>query len=186
MNAVRLHEFFVQCDAFHEELDPRDLECGCDVAEYAVEHLDVTLAVVRRNLDTEQDDGRPGFRGRLDDVLEIAFHPGRRNTAQAVIATQCQDNQVRAESLDGRADPRRAAFGRIAADTGVDHTMFVPLLPQAGLQQSGPGLVHLYAEAGTQAVTEHQDGWRRGRAVCTGGQEQESYCENSTHGQHDK
>lgn len=53
-----------------------------------------------------------------------------------------------------------AALSRVPANTGVHHLMFVPLSLQSGLQQSGPRLVNVNAEARAQAVTEHQNDWR--------------------------
>lgn len=53
-----------------------------------------------------------------------------------------------------------AALGRVPANAGVHHPMFVPLFLQPGLQQSGPRLVNVNAVARAQAVAEHQNGWR--------------------------
>ena len=75
------------------------------------------------------------------------------------MVTKLQDQEVRAEVLQGRADTGLATFRGFAADTGVNYAMFVTLCLQPGLQQSCPRLVNIYSITGGETVAENQDGW---------------------------
>jgi len=160
MDAVILHEFVVQRYAVHKKFDPRYVKLVGEFAIDVFECAGIAWAVIRRNTDTQEHDGRATFPGGFDDCLQIAFHYARGEAAQAVVATEFENDEVRFEVTEGRADPGFATFGRFTADAGVNDSIFVPLGLQPGLQQSGPGLVHLYAIAGAQTVAENQHSWR--------------------------
>ena len=135
------------------------------LAKDVFELLGIALPVVWRNTYAEQDHGRTGGFANTDDRVEIALDAARRKAAQAIVAAEFEDNQRRIERLDGAGDPRRPAFGRFAANTGVHHAMFVPLFLQTILQQRCPGLVNINPESGTEAVAKYEDG----RGFCATG-----------------
>jgi hypothetical protein len=84
------------------------------------------------------------------------------------------------EVLECGPDAFGAAFRRLAADTGVDDPMFVPLSPEPRLQQSGPRLVNVHTVTCAQAVAEHQDSRHVGR-MAAGGRQQSNKDQKSTH-----
>jgi hypothetical protein len=59
--------------------------------------------------------------------------------------------------------------------------MFVPLVGEPGLQQSGPGLVNINTIASAQAVAENQYG-RGFRRVCLRAYQQQQQGEKTSHG----
>ena len=126
MYAIGKQQFFIESDALHEKLHPRQVVFGRDVAERGFESLAVSDSVIQRNLDSEQHHGGSGILGRNNDFVEIAAQTFRRKAAQAVVGTEFQDNKFGLETLQRLLDPRDAAFGGFAANAGVDDTMFVP------------------------------------------------------------
>ena len=58
--------------------------------------------------------------------VEIVFHALRREAAQAVVAAELEDDQVRRKVTQSRIDTGSAPFGRFTADAGVHDAMFVP------------------------------------------------------------
>ena len=70
-----------------------------------------------------------------------------------------QDQEFRAEVLDGRGDAGFAAFRSFSTNTGVNYPMFVTLVLQPGLQQSGPRLVNIQSIPGGKTVAENKNGW---------------------------
>ena len=69
-------------------------------------------------------------------------------------------------------DSSGAALGGLTTDTGVDYAMFVTLISEPRLQQSGPGLVNVNTVARAQTVAEDQDS-RSIRTVAVDGYQQQ-------------
>jgi len=182
MDAVTLHQFFVHRDSFHEKFDPRHLMRAGHVTEYLLEGIPVARSVVRRDANTEYDDGRARGFARADDFLEVGLHPFRRKSSEAIVAAEFQNDQGGIEGSECRFDTGSPSLSCFAADAGVNHTMFVPLSLQTGLQQSGPGLVNVYAVSRAQAVAEDQYS-RCLSTVSVAGQQDKKKDNNSSHGQ---
>jgi hypothetical protein len=134
-------------------------------AVHVFEGASIALPVVARDPDSEEHDGCAAGATGFDDHGQVFFHSDRWKTAQAIVATELQDNEIRRKFFQCRGDPADAAFGRFTADAGVDDSMFVPLCHQAGLQQSGPRLVNIHTVARAEAVAEHHN---RRRACVAG------------------
>ena len=97
MDAIALHKILVERDAFHEELDPGNLECFGRVPEYCLEFLRVPGAVIARYSDSEQYHGGTRVLARRDDRLEVLAHSFRRETAKPVVTAELEDDQFRLE-----------------------------------------------------------------------------------------
>lgn len=126
MYAIRQQQFFIESDALHEELYPRQAMFRRDVAECGFESLAVSGSVIQRYLDCQQHYSGSGVLGCNNDFVEIAAQALRRKAAQAIVGTEFQDNQFGLEALQRLFDSRDATFGGFAANAGVDDTMFVP------------------------------------------------------------
>ena len=160
MNAIALHQLFIEGNTLHEKLNPGNIIVSGHLAEDIFEFLDVALPVIRRNTYSKQHNRCARGLAGADYRVEVATHTARGEATQAVIATQLKDDQSRTEGLQRMADTRRPALSCFATDAGVNHSMFVPLLFESGLQQSRPGLVNVYTVSSTEAVTEYE--YRRG------------------------
>ena len=181
MNAIILHQFIVQCDAFEKELDPGNIQFCSELTKYVFKRLYIPLAVVWWNCNAKHYDSSARIYAASDNSPQVLAHRARWDAAEPVIAAEFQNDQLRSESLYRLADTGRATFGRIAANTGVHHAMFVPLFFQPFLQQSGPGLVNVYTVAGAEAVTEYEHSRLFvGKGLRAGEQQQQD--KNTTHG----
>ena len=123
---------------------------------------------MRRSANAEQYDRGAGGLAGLDDRLQVYLHSVWRDAAQAVVAAELENNQRRGERVESLRDSRRAALGRLAGDTGVNHAMFVPLALQPCLQQSDPGLVNFHTVTCTKAIAVNEHG-RGISTVCNRG-----------------
>ena len=159
MYALTLHQIFVECDALHKELDPRNIVLACQVAEDFLKRFAVASAIVGWNPNSEHHNGRAGCFALQDNILEIVLHSACRNTPEAVITAELQNDQGRVECLQSLIDSCRTTLGCFTANAGVNHAMFVPLIFEPQLQQCRPGLVNVYTVTGAQAVTDDKDGW---------------------------
>ena len=160
MNAVILHQVLVHRDAVHEELYPGHLELGRQVAVNFLEGLGIPCAVVGRDADAEQDNRSAAGLACFDDGSEISARALGGEAAESVVAAELENDDSGLEALNSTVYAAGATLGCLPANAGVDDPMFVPLSLQPRLQQSGPGLVNVYAEAGAQAVAKHQNGGR--------------------------
>lgn len=170
MDAVTLQQLCIERDTLHEKLYPRYFVFGGYLAKDVFERVGVSLTVVRRYANAEQDDGGTGLDAAGNDLVEITLHAARRNATEAIIGAQLKNDQRRIEGAERVFDARCAAFSSFTADAGVNDPMFVPLSFEACLQQCGPGLVNVYAVSCAQAVAKHENG-RRFRTVSAGGHE---------------
>ena len=116
-----------------------------------------------------------------DDLVQIIAHRRGREAAQAIIAAELKNDKSGREHVDSLSNSGCAALSGVTANAGVNHSMFVPLFLQPGLQQSGPGLVNVNTKTGTEAVTKDQDSRRYGR-VRLDAQQQQKQGNESTHG----
>ena len=156
VNPVGLHQVLIQRDTFHKELNPGDIQLIGKLPKHSFKLGNVALAVVWRNTNAKQYHSCARISAGLDDCVQIATHGAGWNAAQPIVAAKFEDDERWRECFDSISDSSCAAFGRIATDTGVHHPMFVPLICQSFLQQSGPGLVNLNTITGTQAVAENE------------------------------
>jgi len=159
---IFLEKIIVKCDAIHEKLDPLYLELFRNLPEDVFELCGITGAVVGGDSNTQQHDCRAGGFRALDDFLQIGLHARRRKASQTVVAAQFQYDQFRRKIRDRGFNASGTAFCRFATDTGVNDSIFVPLLIEARLQQSAPGLVNIYSITCAEAVAKYQDSWRFG------------------------
>ena len=125
-----------------------------------VEVPGVGRAVVRGDAHADQQHAGAGLARQLDQRLEIAPHVRDRQSTQAVVATQLDDDDRRPVPLQRPRQPRQRAAGGLAARAGVDHPVPVPFGLQTALQQGHPPLFEPDPVGRAQAVPEHQD--RRG------------------------
>ena len=159
MDSIILHQFLVECDALHKKFDPANAQLVSEFAIDAFECLCVALSIVGRNADSEQHHRRAASLRGVDDHSQIVLHDVRREAPQTVVAAEFQDQEFRAEVLDGRGDAGFATFRRFATNTGVNYPMFVTLVLQPGLQQRGPRLVNIQSIPGGKTVAENKNGW---------------------------
>ena len=182
MNTVILHQFLIQDHVSHKKLDPRNLVFRGEFPVDVFKSCRVASSVIRRNPDPEQHNSGAGALASANDLVEIAFHAFGRKTPEAIIAAEFEDDQRGAEVTESPLDPGSASLGRIPADTGVDHAMFVPLVFESRLQQRGPGLVNVYSISCTKAIAEHEYSWRF-RAVCGRTEKKDKKDNKYSHGQ---
>ena len=69
-----------------------------------------------------------------DDGIEIGPDVANRQTAQAVVGAQLDDDDLRLVCRERSLQAREAATSRLATRTGVDHAVSVPFGTQPGLQ----------------------------------------------------
>lgn len=95
--------------------------------------------------------------GKTHHLAQVVSALGKTEPAQAVIATEL-DNQVAGLVLAQQAGQAlQAAESRFAADTGIDDACLRETRPYIGAEQVRPALVYRYVVGGAQTVTQNQD-----------------------------
>jgi hypothetical protein len=92
-----------------------------------------------------------------DDRREVRLHLRDRQSAQAVVRAELEDDDGRPGLRERLGDARRAACRSFAADARIDHGIILVSLFQPLAEQGHPARVAGNAVGGGQAVPEHQD-----------------------------
>ena len=168
MDAVPLVEGLVARHPLQQKRHERDAVFRRERRIDLVKGDDVVAAVVRRRFHAGEDHRDAARLRPLDDLREVALQLLGRQTAQAVVAAE-RDDQDADVAVERPVEPRQSAGRRIAGDAGVHDLEVEPCRVEALLQQRRIRRGLGDAEAGGQAVAEHGDararaGRRRGAA----------------------
>jgi len=125
MDAVGLHELPVQRDVLEDEADQRRIETRRELRVHRGERLTVGLAVVRRYLNSGQDDVGSALLAELDHLREVVAQGRDGLAAQAVIATELDDDQVGLVSREQARQTCEAAGRRVPRDAGIHYPISV-------------------------------------------------------------
>ena len=129
---------------------------GRDEGVGGVELVDVVRAVVGREGDAgEGDFGAAGFEG-ADDLVEVGAGVGDGKAAEAVVATELDDDDGGMEGEDV-VEAVDAVFGGVSADALVDDAVVVAEGVEVGLEVVGIALAGLGSVAGGETVAEADD-----------------------------
>ena len=105
----------------------------------------------------------------LDHRRDVALDRRDRHAAQAVVAADREDDDLRVRARVRASKRTQRLAGRVASDAGVDHAVVAPVARDPLLKQGRVGFVRAQARAGGQAVAERHDDRRAlagsGRAV---------------------
>src|SRR5882672_423817 len=119
MDAIGLKVLRLLGESFQQKGQQRDLVALAHVGERALEAAGVVLAVVRRQLHSDEQYARAAFPRVLDDRAEVGLHLAKRQPAQAVVRAEFDDHHRRAVARERGVDAREAAGARLAGDAGV-------------------------------------------------------------------
>ena len=97
---------------------------------------------------------------RVDDRRQVLLHLVDRQTAQAVVGAERDDEDANV-ALERPVEPAQAAGRRIARDAGIDDFERIAVLVHLLLQERRIGLALDEAQADRQAVAEGDDPWAR-------------------------
>ncbi len=165
VDLIGLVQAGVAADAFQEKREQGSALLRGDGGENFLERAREVAAHRGWHLHAGEDEfgGRaPGAHAR-EDLLEVGAGDVGADAAQAVVAAECEH-----EEIDGLAenpvDAAQAAGGGLAAETGVDDAPVEAGGVDLGLEEGGVGLRPGIgqAEARGEAVTEEHDGARFG------------------------
>lgn len=168
MDAVGLVEFFDSTDAFEEEGDEGDFGFFGDFGEEGFEAGGEVGAHVVGHLHAGDEDLNFGVFGAgfFDDAEEVFFGFFGRDAAQAVVAAEGDDEDVRA-FCHGPRDAAQATGGGVAADSGVGDGVGTFGGGDLCLKQGGVGLFGIESVASGDTVAEDDDAL--GRIICIRG-----------------
>ena len=163
MNPIRLHPLAVGCNTLEKKGRQRHLLLGRDIPVDAPEPFGVGFAIVRRKLHTDQQNPRmAGLRFR-DHRADVMFHLIERETAQAVVTTEFDDNYgglVLGKQL-GQAGE---ATGRgVTTDAGVDDPVILVFPREPLSEQSNPAGLYVHAVCRAQTVAHDEQCVRHAR-----------------------
>lgn len=156
MDAVRLHHAGDAVDVFEHEGEQGVAVGLGDGLVHGFEFADVIGAIVAGQGDAEEDDFGAGAGEAGGDLLEVIAGAGDGDAAEAVIATEFEQDDFRGRA-EGIAEAVEAALGGIAADAGVDDVVGIAALVEDFLQDVGVGLTDFEAKAGGDAIAEAED-----------------------------
>lgn len=110
-------------ETFEQERHQRGLMFPRELLEYTREAAGICRSVIRWQLHAgEQHDGITRLNSP-DDVGKISLDAIERQSAQAVIGAEFDDDDVGAVSFECGIEAGQAATGGFPADTDVDHSM---------------------------------------------------------------
>ena len=163
MDAVGLDGSGHGVDVRVEHGQQRDVIARGDLVIHEVELMNVGLAVVGR----QGDAGEQHFGVRReqagDDGLQIAFSDCEGQAAEAVVATELDDDDGGVHGEDERKSID-AVLGGVAADASVDDAVVVAARVEVMLKRGGPGLAGDESVASGDAVSVADYGWQFGGA----------------------
>jgi hypothetical protein len=159
MDAVVLIETPDATDVLEKGRHERRVAQRCQIGEGSPELRCVGLAEIGRRLHPGDHDRRSRVcaSGPDQDRVQIGTHPVDRQTAQAVVRAQLEDQHI-----DGSAqhpvDARQAAGRRFPADARVDHLERQPGRIDTLLDDRGECLILAHTVSCGQAGAEKDDG----------------------------
>ncbi len=139
----------------------RDFFLGGDVAVYLGEGLGVARAVVGWQLHAEQQHLRPTGAGAVDHRCKVLLQLRWQHSAQAVVAAQLEDYQLRFMLCKQRRQARLASGTGVAADGCVDHLIVETFALEPLLKQRHPPNAGIQSETGADTIANDQDCTRR-------------------------
>ncbi len=154
MNLVRLHLRGVERHAVHEEWYECCVERVREIGVHIREPVGVALAVVWRHRHAGDDDPCPGGFRQLDHLRHVAADHHDWRTAQAVVATEFDEDYLGPMYVECPRQAAQAATGGVAADAGIDDGVSVTFCGQPLLQERDPGFARIEAETGAEAVAD--------------------------------
>jgi hypothetical protein len=130
VDVVGLHPLAALGNSLQQVGNERHAVALGNVRERCLEFADVAWTIVWGHPHAgQQDTGAAAFRG-LDDSRQVGFQLGSRQTPQAVVAAERDDDDGRPRALQRLADTRRPATGRFARNAGVHDAIIEPFLLQ--------------------------------------------------------
>ncbi len=148
-------------DTFEKKRHQRDVFLFGELAVNLGERIGVALAIIGWQLHAEQQHFRAALPRAVDHRGKISLQLRWRHPAQAVIATQLEDHQLRLMLCKQRRQPRLASGTGVATDRGVDHFIVETLLFEPLLEQRHPPQTGIQAETGADTIANDQDSTRR-------------------------
>lgn len=131
-----------------------------------MELFDVDLAIVRRQAHTDKQHRRAVLPTLFDNGAEIAAHIIEWQGTQTVVAAQLDEKNMRRVLGERLGHSCKTTACRVATNAGIDDTVRIALLMQSLLKQVHPAVIGFDAIAGTEAVTQHNDGGSFGDGLC--------------------
>ena len=156
MGLVFLHHAGYAKDTFQEKWEQGDVVFVRDEGVGGVELVDVVGTVVGREGDAGESDFGAAFFEGADDLVEVGAGGGDGQAAEAVVATELDDDDGGMEGEDV-VETIDAVFGGVAADALVDDAVVVAEGVEVGLEIVGVALTGVGSVAGGEAVAEADD-----------------------------
>ena len=123
---------------------------------HGVEFFDVVGAVAGGEGDAGEDYLGTALLELIEDVGEVRLGLFDGQAAEAVVAAEFYDDDLRVAG-DDELDAVEAVLGGVAADAGVDDVVVVAPSVEVALELVGVGLAEVGAEAGGERVAETDD-----------------------------
>jgi len=152
MNAVRLDRSRNVDQVFIDHRNKGDAVARCKLAEELLKGLNVIRAIIRRQRDSGQQNADVrGFESRKK-LVEVAARLIERQSAQAVVAAELDDDHLRIQ-LENRRQAGESILGSGAACAPVENLVVVARGVQVALEEIGVRLAFGKPVTGRDAVS---------------------------------
>ncbi len=167
-------------DAFQQERHERGFVPFRQRCVRLFEFARVLRAVVGGHLHSHQQYAGTGLLRRADDDGEVVAHLRHRQSPQAVVGPEDENDDPGPMPRERGRDARGAAAGGLAADARVHHGIIEVFLPQPLLEQCDPAL--FLGDAGRRRETVPVDEHSRAGMGESGTHQYQHKGEHSQHG----
>jgi hypothetical protein len=151
-------------DVPEERRHERDLVLAGELRKDRDEILEIAVPGIGRSLEAREEDPDTSSLRPRDDIGKVLLHLARRETAEAVVRTEGEDQDVDLTALEDPVEPSHSPGAGVSRDPGVHHFVRIALVVEKSLEDGGVGLVEPDPESRGQAVSERDD-LRQGASI---------------------